>query len=390
MAHANKTYVSNGGTVGISSLFPDGDAAPPSTGIKIVGTIADGSTVKIIAGSDVDFGDVAPIFMFRTLLQNSTAGADYELTEGVTYKKGYNCSSVFYQSAYKMPVHAVVGMPHDKALAIGSLSSTPDDITQIPILNVIGKAHSNEFFQFCSYQFPIANQANNNSYLNDGSQHAIQIKNTWHMNTNNGDSVDSELDIYRQVFGWYPGTVGNGWTGNWKNELLLASNSAGISPIIGADGAGYIDLKISDTEVNRNPILHSHALRVDASTGFFESKMLDTTYGQLSDLSQVYTDTITGNNFFDRLKIPAFVAGFNVPLNRHTYLSSVYEAWGSAARARVTVTNNIVVGSETTESVATPLHWSNKVLVVEIDLGYTATALRIYGADGNYITGASI
>lgn len=389
MAHANKTYISNGGTVGISSLFPDGDAAPPSTGIKIVGTIADGNTVKIIAGSDVNFGDVAPIFMFRTLLQNSTAGADYELTNGVTYKKGYNCLSVAYQSAYKMPVHTVSGMPHNKALAIGSLSSTPDDITQIPILNVIGKAHSNEFFQFCSYQFPIANQVNNNSYLNDGSQHAIQIKNTWHMNTNSGDSAPDEMDIYRQMYRWYPGTAGNGWVGAWSNEYLFASNSVG-PPVFGADGVGYIDLNISGTELNRNPILHSLSVRIDAVTGFVNSKTVDTTFGQLSDYSQSYTSTIDGNNFFDRLKIPAFVAGFNVPLGRNIYYSSIYEAWGPAARARVTVADNIVVGSESTESVATSLHWSNKVLMVEIDLGYTATALRIYGADGDYITGAAI
>jgi len=390
MAHTNKTYVSNGGTVGVSSLFPDGTAPVVSSGIQVVGTVAHGNIIKIIAGDDVNFGDVAPIFMFRTLLSGATAGTDFELIEGVTYKKGYNCSSVFYQSAYRFPVHTVSDMPHSKALAVGSLSSTPDDTTQVPIINVIAKNHSNEYFQACIYKFPLANQNNNNSYLDDGISHPIQIKNTWHMNTNDGASVDSELDIYRQVYQRYPGTEGNGWIGNWQTELLLASNSAGLPPINGIDGIGYTTLKISASEVNSNVIVHHHTCKIDAVDGNFASKMIDTSYGVLSDYSIAYTNTIAGNNFFDRLKIPAFVRGFNVPLNRHTYFAGLYDAWGAAAKARVTLTNNSTVGSETNESICTPLMWSNKLIVAEVDLSFSANHLRVHDADGQYIAGVSI
>ena len=57
-------------------VYSNGDAAPQSTGIKIVGTVAHGNLIKIIAGNDVNFGADGPDLFCSMKMDGMTIGTD--------------------------------------------------------------------------------------------------------------------------------------------------------------------------------------------------------------------------------------------------------------------------------------------------------------------------
>lgn len=416
MAHANKTYVSNGGTVGISSLFPDGDAAPPSTGIKIVGTVAHGNVIKIMSGSDVDFGNIAPDFYFIYRMENMTAGANLVLTRGSTFEDGeFICRTkrLSYTSANQMPVHTVTGMPYDKGLPYGDLAAYPSGAILNPKMETIAVRPYSSFYNFSYMQWPAANQANQlaNSVLGE------QVKyqgNQYQDGFSRGDPT--KVDAYQGIYS--PGSV----LGTMSQSASLAtSNSgsfggsqtstlgAGISggywyfPAVTNNASAVVSSGITfpantnmnsyvDSAHQRSSLMIYETFIVSGEVDInAEVRLVDTSLGVVTDIhdsgvrnpSCVYTK-------FDRFDTPKNVQGLNVPDNKHFYSNGMIQLVSDvegAASCRVMIANTATpLPSTTMLSCCIPVYWSSHLIMVEIvegifwDQSLSGKYLHIYGA----------
>ena len=61
-------------SVGVSGLLPNRNAAPPATGLKLLGTVAHGNVITVMSRSDVDFGSVGSELLVIYRMENMTAG----------------------------------------------------------------------------------------------------------------------------------------------------------------------------------------------------------------------------------------------------------------------------------------------------------------------------
>lgn len=416
MAHANKTYISNGQSVGVTSLIPDGDAAPPATGLKLVGSVAHGNVVTIMSGSDVDFGNVAPDFYFTYRMENMTAGSNLTLTRGTTFDDGeYMCRKkrLQYTGANQMPVHAVAGMPYNKAFPYGDLGAYPNGSIINPKMEVFATRKYSSYYQFSYMQWPAANQANQLA-LHAGGE---QVKYFGHQ-FENGFSLtgdESKVDVYQGIFGANDnGTVsasaalsvsnsssfGGGQSsdlgavisgGLWYFPTTTNNASAVVSSGLAFPANTNMNVYVDSTH-QRSSVLCYETFVVSGETDIrADVRLVDTAVGVVADIHDTANkNPLCTNRKFDRFDMPKNVQGMNVPNNKHFYGSGMIQLVSDVdgvASCRVMIANTpLPVASTTLLSCCIPVYWSSHLIMVEVvegifwDQSLSGKYLHIYGA----------
>jgi len=416
MAHANKTYVSNGQSVGITSLIPDGDAAPPALGLKVVGTVAHGNVIKIMSGSDVDFGNVAPDFYFIYRMENMTAGSNLTLTRGSTFDDGeYMCRKkrLSYTSANQMPVHTVSGMPYNKGMPYGDLAAYPSGGILNPKMETIAVRPYSSFYNFSYMQWPAGNQANQlaNSVLGE------QVKyqgNQYQDGFSRGDPT--KVDAYQGIYspgsvlgtmsqsaslatsnsgsfgGSQTSTLGAGISGGyWYFPAVTNNASAVVSSGIAFPANTNLNSYVDSTHQRSSLMIYETFIVSGEANINADVRLVDTSLGVVTDIhdsgvrnpSCVYTK-------FDRFDTPKNVQGLNVPDNKHFYSNGMIQLVSDvegAASCRVMIANTATpLPSTTMLSCCIPVYWSSHLIQVEIvegifwNLSLSGKYLHIYGA----------
>jgi len=384
MAHANKTYVSNGGTVGYSSAFPLGNASPPSTGIKVVGTVAHGNTIKIIAGSDVNFGNDGPDLFAAMLMDGMTTGADLNVS-GTTFEQGYILRSnpLAYQTVTKFPVVSVSGFPSSKALAIGEITAG-----NVAKLRGISIRKSGKIFHSIQYLWPSANQANELA-LNEAGH---QIKLLGHQCID-GFSTGGGVRVDGYCGG--PGvTSGGGGTAVMEqNGAVCVSNSNGFiaGSVLSFPTPNAKGLYIDSTHQKSNLQIQQNYFVSDLAGNAAGCRVLDTDLGTQTNYSTTFAHPVINTEYeFDRTDLPQNAQGFRVDLNCNYFIAGWYEAWGEGATCRVEMSDTISPDSSTKKvSVCLPRFWSNKLIEVMVNDPFGLGYINIYAKDNVFVAGAA-
>lgn len=415
MAHANKTYVSNGQSVGITSLIPDGDAAPPATGLKLVGTVAHGNVVTIMSGNDVDFGNIAPDFYFIYRMENMTAGSNLTLTRGTTFDDGeYMCRKkrLSYTSANQMPVHTVTGMPYNKGMPYGDLAAYPSGAILNPKMETFATRKYSSFYRFSYMQWPAANQINQLALNSAGEQVKFcgdQFENGFSLT---GD--ESKVDVYQGIYG--AGTVtmsqsaalavsnsgsfggsqtsdqGAGISGGlWYFPAVTNNATAVVSSGITFPANTNMNVYVDSTHQRSSVLCYETFIVSGATTIKSDVRLVDTTIGVVADIhDSANKNPLCTNTKFDRFDTPKNVQGMNVPDNKHFYANGIIQLISDVegvASCRVMIANTATPIKDTTLlSCCIPVYWSSHLIQVEIvegifwNLSLSGKYLHIYGA----------
>jgi hypothetical protein len=422
MAHANKTYVSSGGTVGINSILPNGGVPVIASGIQVIGTVAHGNIITVNSGNDIDFGDIAPDFMFSWALENATAGADLTLTKGVTYKAGYVASNgLTYTTATKMPVHTVTGMPYNKALPFGSLKDfATEELDNTPInpkAQIISRKKYTSFFNSSYVIWPAANQVNQLALQGEGEQvkfYGNQFQDGFSLGT------PIKVDVYHGPFGAnYNGTMkanqsngtsnsgsfagsqtsdlGAGWSGGYC-YFPTVTNNAGAVVSSGITYPANTNMNIYvDSTHQRSSILTYQTFIVSGAVDIVaQTKVIDSSLGVICDLNDGGARNPSClNTMFDRFDYPKNVQGMNVPDNKHFYAAGMIQLVSveeGVASCRCEIANTATPVKELTKSsVCIPLYWSSHLLRIQIIEGtfwnqsLSGMWLHFYGAFDEFL-----
>lgn len=239
------TLIKNAGDFGYNSAFPDGDAPVPTSGINIIGTVANGNLIEIIAGDDVDFGSLQPDHLFCTnLAAANAAGGDFELVEGTTVDTGFIATApAHYNGAFKLPIKTVAGLPNNKGIAIGDLrdelaikagstvGGAPDfsGVTGIPPefgqIEVIAYRKSHEMMISYITVWPADEQENMmaNSVLNE------QTKIIWHYNGVDGHGGIDSGGTHNAVLNLFVGMPSGHGGGSIDSQPYVINSSTSVS-----------------------------------------------------------------------------------------------------------------------------------------------------------------
>lgn len=417
MAHANKTYISNGQSVGITSLLPDGDAAPPATGLKLVGAVAHGNVVTIMSGSDVDFGNIAPDFYFIYRMENMTAGANLVLTRGSTFDDGeYMCRKkrLSYTAASQMPVHTVTGMPYNKGMPYGDLAAYPSGAILNPKMETFATRKYSSFYRFSYMQWSATNQANHLALHGDGEQVKFcgdQFENGFSLT---GDQ--SKVDVYQGIYGANNDSTmsqsaalavsNSGSFGGSQTSDLGATISGGLwyfNPANTVDASKCVSSGLAfpansnmnvyvDPTHQRSSVLCYETFIVSGTTTIkSDVRLVDTTLGVVADIhDSADHNPLCTNTKFDRFDTPKNVQGMNVPDNKHFYANGIIQLISDVegvASCRVMIANTATpLPSTTMLSCCIPVYWSSHLIMVEVvegifwDQSLSGNYLHIYGA----------
>lgn len=384
MAHANKTFLNNGGTVGYNSLFPNGDAAPPSTGIKIVGTVAHGNLIKIIAGNDVNFGADGPDLFCSMKMDGMTIGTDLDVTTS-TFEQGYmtRLNPLNYQTATKFPIHSVSGMPANKGVAVGVITAG-----NVAKLRAISMRKSGKIFHSIYGLWPATNQANQIA-LNDTGAQIKLIGHQYIDGFSSGGGV--RVDGYVGMFG----TTNNAGTAVMEqNGAVCVSNSNGfiagsVLSFPTSNAKGYY---VDSTHQKSNLQIQQNFFVSDPAGNAAGSRAIDTDIGTQVDYYTTFTHPAVNTEYqFDRTDFVQNAQGMRVDLNCSYYVGGWYEAWGEGAACRVEMSDTVSPSASTKKvSVCTPKTWSNKVVSVVVNDPFGLGFVNIYDKNNTFNVGAAI
>jgi len=414
MAHANKTYVSNGGTIGVTSLLPDGDANPPATGIKVIGTVAHGNVITVMSGSDIDFGNIAPDVLIYMNMDALTAGTNLTLTRGVTFGDGYICKTqrLSYTSANQMPVHSVAAMPWGVAFPYGDLAAYPSGSILNPKMETRVSRPYSSIYHFSYMQWTAANQANQIALHAAGEQvkaFGDQFENGFSIN--NGPKVDVYQGIYGanndgtmsqsaalavSNSGAFGGTqtsdLGAGISGGlWYFPSTTNNASAVVSSGITFPANTNMNVYVDSTH-QRSSVLCYETFVVSGETEIrADVRLVDTSLGVVADIHDTANrNPVCTETKFDRFDTPKNVQGYNVPDNKHFYVNGTIRLVSDVegvASCRCMIANTPTPSKDTTElSMCIPLMWSSHLLQILViggmfeDGSLSGKYLHFYGA----------
>jgi hypothetical protein len=418
MAHANKTYVSNGGTIGVTSLLPGGDANPPANGIEVLGTVAHGNIITVMSGSDIDFGNIAPDVLIYMNMDALTADTNLALTRGVTFGDGYICKTqrLSYTSANQMPVHSVAAMPWGVAFPYGDLAAYPSGSILNPKMETRVSRPYSSFYRFSYMQWPAANQANLLANLGTGEQvkaYGDQFEDGF----SRGDQTKADVyqGIYIQVAGVMQssqalGVSNSGSFGGSQTSSLGAHVSGGLwyYPTVTNNASAVVSSGIvypANTNMNvyldathlRSSLLCYETFIVSGETNIrADTRVIDTTLGVISDIHDTaLANPNCTNKKFDRFDMPKNVQGYNVPNNKHFYTNGVIQLVSEiegVASCRCMIANTPTPVKDTTQlSMCIPLMWSAHLLRILViggmfeDNSLSGKYLHFYGTYNTFL-----
>lgn len=421
MAHISKTYTTNGGSVGVSGLLPNGNAAPPATGLKLLGTVAHGNVITVMSGSDVDFGSVGSELLVIYRMENMTAGSNLVLTRGSTFDDGeYMCRKkrLSYTTVNQMPVHTVSGLPYNKGMPYGDLAAFPSGSIINPKMETFATRRYSSYYHFSYMLWPAANQANQLA-LHAGGE---QVKYFGHQfedgfSINNGPKVD----VYQGIYGANDdGTMQNGAAisvsnsgafggsqtsdlgatisgGLWRFPTTTTHNVGGVvSSGITFPANTNMNVYVDSTH-QRSSVLCYETFIVSGETEIkADVRLVDTTLGVVADIrNKANRNVVCTETKFDRFDTPKNVQGHNVPDNKHFYGSGMMQlvsAVEGAASCRVMIANTPTPTKDVVNlSCCIPIYWSSHLIQVKVVEGIfwnqslSGKYLHIYGAFNTFL-----
>ena len=403
------TLIKNAGTVEYNSLFPYGDANAPSTGVSITGTVAHGNLVTLIAGEDINFGDVGPDFLVLYKLENMTAGTDLTLVEGTTHKTGFIATSqkLYYTAGgtYKVPIRTVAGLPYSTGMAVGDHQAHNRDSASIfAKMRIDVTRESAKIFRSAYLIWPAANQVNQLADHAGGEQVKL-------FGDQNDDGFSTGLGVKVDVYTGLYSTTGDGSTMESKG-VMAKSNSSGFhdgdSWLWPASGNGFLghQVTVDSTHQKSNVQIYQSFFISRNPTNTAHSRVIDTDLGEMCN----YTDTdVTPAQCeftnFNNFEFPKNCQGMNIPQDKNFFVGQVYQSYGEGAACRIEVADvetpqfqetGVLDPDQKKLSCCVPVLWSNKVLQIEIVEGLFAGGslsgkwMHIYGIDNNFITSVVI
>jgi len=417
MAHANKTYVSNGGTIGINSILPDGGTPVITNGIQVIGTVAHGNIITVNSGNDIDFGDIAPDVLFYMNMDEMTAGTNLTLTKGVTFDAGYISKTQYlsYTTGNQMPVHAVAAMPWGVGFPYGDLAAYPSGGIINPKMETKVYKPYSSFYEFSYDQWPAANQANQLALHASGEQVKAggdQFENGFSIGPD-----QSKVDVYQSIFGVDAsgnvmsqsaalGVSNSGSFGGSQTTTLGAGMSGGywyfnaantvdaskcISSGLTFPANSNMNIYVDSTHQRSSVMIEERFIISGTVNIRADVRLIDTSVGVVTDISDTgVRNPSCLNTKFDRYDTPKNVQGFNVPDNKHFYRNGIIRLVSDVegvASCRCMIANTATPTKDTTQlSMCVPLMWSAHFLRILIiggmfeDSSLSGKYLHFYGA----------
>lgn len=412
----NRTLTSRPFIPYATSRDPNGTEPAPESPFRIIGTVADGNEVTLTTAS-LNFGGIAPEFVRRVLLQPAQAGQDYIPQNGVNYEVGRLAKNGFYyqsaNSALRIPVHAVSGMPSGVALAVGDKS--PDQIggdsSTTSSLNVETSKYFTETFEHCYFYFPDTNQEAMRTAIAGGANlEVFNVKLNW---VGREGEVYGGVDtnIYNGIFRY---NAANNPSQMFLNPTLRVSNvSSQGTATLPSTGTG-INAAINSAPNNKilpHPICCQTASKINGVDGYDWIKLVANRTGENPQLCDYLAQNLAINTYpmdypvvelrgqpfsneFNQQKLFGFIRGYGINFGFNYYMADHFLQFGSGARARVEIyEKDSTFAINKRISVMRPLYWSpsGKEVAFKVSAGIfsgeslSGKWLRVYNYLGQFV-----
>ena len=342
--------------------------------------IMNGELIHIFAKGSTDFGEHGPdLLYYQDLAQDN---------DSVSLNSHFGHATVTSNKYGPPLVEAVPELPYGKGLVIGSLGEQQNssDYRQITVLDTQALS---EFYEFYYLYYPEEHQEKGRDHLDSNA--IWNFKPIWHYHSGDGFSNSEDVDIFAAGPGWY----GKGlyWSGgrigsNKKPTSTMDRSSSGlISPT-------------DRTRIRSNPLCRQLWVKMGLAAGSAENSdgmylVMDSEDGIVEDVDYYENGKWTGEENttlgVDRITIPGYVRGYNVPIGSYAYFSQIYQTTGEGAAARIEVSDAEEYSQSKKTTIFTIESWGSKGIEATIrsgifyQEGLSGKYIHIFNAKNDYV-----